>query len=129
MRRNVVKSGLAKVLLAVAWLLCTGGFALANAQTLTGQIGGARTDGQKAILPGVSITVRNTSTQVVREVVTDANGAFVVTSLLPGTYDITIKMSGFKTYEQKGLVLTATERLSLPPIAMAVGQFTEAVAV
>jgi len=118
-----------RVLLAVALLLCAGELSNAFAQTLTGQIGGTVVDGQKAVLPGANVSIKNTNTQLVRTAVTDSNGGFVVTSLLPGTYDVTVTLTGFKGYVQKGLVLTSTERLSLPPISLEVGQFSEAVAV
>jgi hypothetical protein len=124
-----VKSCFSIVLLAVAWLLCAGGFADANAQTLTGQIGGTVVDGQKGFLPGATVSVRNASTQLVRDALTDENGTFTITNLVAGTYDLTITLNGFKTYQQKGLVLTATERLSLPPIALEIGRFQEMVTV
>ncbi len=75
------------------------------------------------------MSVRNTNTQVAREAVTDASGAFVITNLIAGTYDVKVTMTGFKSYEQKGLVLSATERLSLPPMILEVGGFQEAVSV
>jgi hypothetical protein len=122
-----VKGRVASVGLGVAWLLCA--YGIAGAQTLTGQIGGTVVDGQKAIVPGATVTVRNTNTQVVRDAVTDVNGAFTITNLLAGTYDLTVTLTGFKSYQQKGVVLTATERLSLPPIPLEVGRFEEAVSV
>jgi hypothetical protein len=94
---------------------------LAWAQGLTGQIGGTVLDAQKAAVPGATVSVRNTSTQVAREAVSDAQGAFVITNLLAGTYDLKITLSGFKTYEQKGIAVTATERVALPPVALELG--------
>ena len=53
-----MKNWMAKVLLAVMWLACTGSFAHdASAQTLTGQIGGTVVDDQKAVLPGATVSV------------------------------------------------------------------------
>ncbi len=49
--------------------------------------------------------------------------------LLAGTYDIKVTMEGFKTYEQQGLKLGATERLALRAIALDVGQLSEQVTV
>ena len=121
---------MAKVLLAVLCLVTACGFAdVAGAQTLTGQIGGTVLDAHKAVVPGAAVTVRNTNTQLVRNTVTDPGGAFVITNLVAGTYDLTITLSGFKTYVQNGLVLTATERLSLPPITIELGGIEETVRV
>ena len=112
-----MKSWMAKVLLAVTWLAYAGSFPYnASAQTLTGQIGGTVVDDQKAVLPGATVSVLNSNTQLVRSVVTDSSGSFVITNLVAGTYDVTVTLAGFKKYVQKGLVLTATERLSLPPL-------------
>ena len=72
-----MKSWMAKVLLVVMWLVCACSFAdVASAQTLTGQIGGTVVDDQKAVVPGATVSVRNTNTQLVRDAVTDANGSF-----------------------------------------------------
>jgi hypothetical protein len=119
-----------RVGLAIAVLVFVSGALYdANAQTLTSQIGGTVVDNQRSVVPGATVSVRNTSTQTVREAITDTTGAFVITNLLAGTYDIKVTLTGFKTYEQKGLLLTATERLSLPPITLDVGRFEEAVSV
>ena len=60
---------------------------------------------------------------------TDGNGAFVITNLLAGTYDIKVTLTGFKAYEQKGIVLLAQQRLALPAIVLEVGGLTETVSV
>ena len=102
---------------------------LVHAQGLSGQIGGSVTDGSKGAIPGATVTVRNTATAVTRETVTDAQGLFVFTNLFAGTYDLKVTMSGFRTYEQKNVVLTATERLAVPPIVLEVGGLQETVTV
>ena len=100
-----------------------------HAQGLTGQISGAVVDASRSVLPGANVTVQNANTQVKREVVSDENGQFVVTDLLAGTYDITVSLSGFKTSQQTGVVLSANERLALRAVVLEVGQLTETVAV
>ena len=94
---------------------------LAHAQGLSGQIGGSVLDSSKGAVPGATVTVRNTATAVTREIVTDSEGLFVFTNLFAGTYDLRVTLTGFRTYEQKGLVLSATERLAVPPITLEVG--------
>ena len=102
---------------------------LANAQGLSGQIGGSVIDGSNGAIPGATVTVRNTATAVTRETVTDGQGLFVFTNLFAGTYDLRVTLTGFRTYEQKGIVLTATERVAVPPIALEVGGVEEVVTV
>ncbi len=102
---------------------------LAHAQGLSGQIGGSVVDNSKGAVPGATVTVRNTATAVTREVVTDTEGLFVFTNLFAGTYDLSVTLTGFRTYEQKGLVLSATERLAVAPITLDVGGLAEIVTV
>jgi hypothetical protein len=113
--------------LTLALAICTPG--LAHAQGLSGQIGGSVVDNSKGAVPGATVTVRNTATAATRDTVTDGEGLFVFTNLIAGTYDLKVTLTGFKSYEQKGLVLTATERLAVPPITLDVGGLEEVVTV
>jgi hypothetical protein len=113
--------------LAAAWSVMT--YVPLAAQGLTGQISGTVVDSQKAAVPGATVTAKNTATQVSRDALTDANGAFVVTNLLAGTYDVTVSLSGFRTFEQRGIVLSANDRLSLRTIVLNVGGVEETVVV
>jgi hypothetical protein len=100
-----------------------------RAQGLTGQISGTVTDSGGGVLPGATVTITNVNTNLVRETVTGAYGSFVIPDLLAGTYDIKVAVQGFKTYEQKGIVLGATERVALRTIALEVGGLQETVTV
>jgi len=112
--------------LAIAALTFPG---LLRAQGLTGQITGTVTDNTGAIVPGATITIRNVGTGLTRETQTDGNGAFVFPDLLAGTFDMSVSLAGFKTFEQKGIVLGATERVALRTIALEIGGLTETIAV
>ena len=98
-----MKSWMAKVLLAVTWLVCACSFAdNASAQTLTGQIGGTVMDGHKAVVPGATVSVRNSNTQLVRDAVTDPSGSFVITNLMAGTYDVTVTIDRLQDVRAEG---------------------------
>lgn len=114
------------VLLAAALAVAAPAFAQGG---LTGQISGTVVDNTKAVLPGVTVTAKNVNTQVTREALTDGTGAFVITNLLAGVYDIRANLAGFKAFEQTGLELGAQQRLSLPAITLEVGGVTETVSV
>ena len=73
--------------------------------------------------------MRNTATALTRDTVTDGHGAVRFTNLVAGTSDLRVTLTGFRTHEQKGLVLTATERLAVPPITLDVGGLQEVVTV
>src|SRR5262245_33465142 len=67
----------------------------ATAQS-TATLQGAITDSQNAVMPGVSVTVKNTATGLERATVTDAAGAYVAASLAPGHYAVVAHIEGFQ---------------------------------
>jgi hypothetical protein len=116
--------------LAVAVLTALGGaMDFVHAQGLTGQISGTVTDSGGGVLPGATVVIKNAGTNGTRETVTGADGSFVFPDLLAGKYDITVTVTGFKTYEQKGIVLASTERVALRAIPLEVGGVAETVTV
>ena len=95
-----------KLVFAVALLTAvSGALSSVGAQGLTGQISGIVTDSGGGVLPGATVTVKNVGTNATRETVTGGDGSFVFPDLLAGKYDLTVTVSGFKTYEQKGIEL------------------------
>jgi carboxypeptidase family protein len=80
--------------------------ASASAQAVsTASIGGTVRDTSGGVLPGVAVTATQTATGVTRSVVTDENGAYLLTALAVGPYRLEFSLSGFRTYVQTGLVL------------------------
>src|SRR5215467_6849600 len=71
----------------------------------TAQLNGTVRDESGAVLPGVTVTVTQTNTGLVRTDVTDANGAYLLTNLPTGPYRLEVALAGFKTYVQTGVVL------------------------
>ena len=57
----------------------------AFAQLQSGRVVGTVFDPQKAGIPGATVTVTNTATNISRTAVTDAEGNYVVTPIDPGT--------------------------------------------
>src|SRR5229473_1002761 len=100
-----------------------------RAQVLTGQISGTVTDASQGVLPGATVTIRNLGTNSTRETTTGPDGSFVFPDLLAGTYDVKVSLPGFKTSEQTGIALGATDRVTLRRIALDVGQLEETVLV
>jgi hypothetical protein len=123
-----VRKRLASVTLAFA-IAMVGMPRLIQAQGLTGHISGTVTDATGGVLPGVTVIIKNVGTGLTREAVTGTDGGFVFPDLLAGTFDLTVTMQGFKTYEQKGIVLGATERVALRAIALDVGGVAETISV
>ncbi len=92
---------------ANAVLLCLP--ATARAQTGTGQgiLSGVVTDPAGASVPHASVAIRNTSTNVMIKVTTNATGYYELRDLNPGTYEITIDASGFQKTVDGGVILEA----------------------
>src|SRR5688572_4315162 len=102
---------------------------LAHAQAVsTAQINGTVRDTSGAALPGVTITATQTATGLKREVTTDENGSYVLTSLPIGPYQIDATLRGFRAFRQTGLVLEVSANPTLN-VTLALGQFEETVSV
>ncbi len=64
--------------------------------TNSSDIRGTATDASGAILPGVSVTVKNNDTGVVNTFVTNGDGLYDTNSILPGNYTLTFSKDGFE---------------------------------
>ena len=58
-------------------------------------VGGRVTDPQGAVVPGASVSARQTETNVVSETVTNAEGRFRLPYLKVGTYELKVHVDGF----------------------------------
>src|SRR5262245_12570202 len=79
----------------------------ANSQGLTGQISGTITDANGAVIADATLKLTNAQTGQMRATTTSSDGRFVFPELLPGTFTMVVEASGFKKYEQTGLVVSA----------------------
>ena len=79
--------------------------AYAPAQTVTGTLSGRINDPSGAVLSKVNVKAMNEYTGGVREATTNHDGYFQFNFVAIGTYDLTVSMAGFKTIEQKGVVV------------------------
>jgi hypothetical protein len=100
----------------------------AGAQVLEATLYGVVQDSSGAMLPGVTVIITHQGTTLRRETVSDARGEFALPALPPGMYTVRIELSGFRTYENKGLALSAgqTVRQTFP---LEVGALAETVTV
>ena len=69
----------------------------AFAQEQRASIEGVVRDATGAVMPGVTVEVKNESTGVVVSAVTDANGVYRFPSLASGIWDVTATLAGFNT--------------------------------
>jgi len=101
----------------------------AHAQTITGTVTGTLIDSSGAAVAGASVTLKSETTAQSRIVRTNEAGDFVFNAVIPGRYMVRAEREGFKTVEQNGLVLTATQRLAVGNIQMSVGAISERITV
>jgi Carboxypeptidase regulatory-like domain/TonB dependent receptor/TonB-dependent Receptor Plug Domain len=97
-------------------------------QAATGTILGAVSDETGAMLPGVTVTVTNSDTSLVRTLVTDPGGRYAAPNLPPGPYVIKATLQGFGTVLRAGITLTVG-REAVVDLTMKVGQMASEVTV
>ncbi|HUF48394.1 MAG TPA: carboxypeptidase-like regulatory domain-containing protein, partial [Vicinamibacterales bacterium] len=74
---------------------------------VTSSIAGVVEDISGGTIPGATVVARNNATGFEYTAVTSQNGTFTFGAVPPGTYTVTITLSGFKTVVQTGVVVRA----------------------
>ena len=98
----------------------------ALAQQGTTELRGRVIDSQGGVLPGVTVLVRNQATGMYRETVSGSDGAFIASGLVPGTYEVTGELAGFKKFNRRELVLEVGKTVSID-VTMEVGGIEQTV--
>jgi hypothetical protein len=114
------------LLIGVALLLSISTVCLA--QESRGSITGKVVDPQNAVVPGATVEVTNTATNVSGRATTNQTGYFEVDYLNPGTYSVTVDASGFEKLVRTGITLDTGDRLALD-LQLVIGQTTQSVIV
>ncbi len=85
----------------------------AFAQQGRGTILGTVTDSSGAVIPGATITITNTSTNLGAAVVSNDDGYFVAPNLLVGAYSVSATKEGFKKALRSGVQLEVDQRAEI----------------
>ena len=117
------------ILLSLAFLTAVDFATLSHAQSVTGSVSGTLLDSAGAVVTGTPVQLVNEISQQVRESTTNGAGVFQFTSILPGTYTLKITKSGFKSYEQKSIIVGAQEKVDLHAITLDLGNVSTAIEV
>ena len=99
-----------------------------GAQATTAELTGRVTDPEGAVVPGVTITIRNQDTGLVRTSVTNPSGEFLFVLLPPGRYSVEAELAGFRRIERRDVTLAVGTRQTLP-LQLEVGAVTESMIV
>ncbi len=123
--RMAIRHGLvAGLAICLAILLCP---REVRAQAVS-RINGTVTDQSGAGVPDAKVTVTNVDTNVSQTIVTTSAGTYLVVDLIPGTYNVKVEKTGFKSVVNKNVSVvggaTSTADATLEP-----GTVTETVEV
>ncbi|MCX6612516.1 MAG: carboxypeptidase-like regulatory domain-containing protein, partial [Acidobacteria bacterium] len=94
----------------------------------TGQIGGRVLDPSGAPVPAAQITVRNTANCTERKLSTANEGLYLLPLLPPGTYDVIVAVSGFKSALRSGVELAVDQKTQVD-FTLEVGAVSERIEV
>ena len=111
----------------MVWLLVCSAEVRLDAQA-TAQISGRITDTTGAVLPGATITATQTNTGLVRTVVTNESGQYVLPNLPLGPYRVEAMLPGFRTFAQEGITLQVNASLVVDA-ELALGELAETISV
>lgn len=125
MKQIICREHAALLLVAACVLLAP---AMAAAQEFRGTILGRVTDAQRAVLPGVTVTVTNEGTSVASSAVSQADGAYTVPFLIPGSYRVEAELSGFQKLALGGIKVALGQRVMVN-LQLQVGALSETVEV
>src|SRR5438093_11225812 len=75
----------------------------ALAQSDRGTITGTVMDASGAVVPGASVSVKNTETIAKYETVTTPTGNYTLPQLPAGLYELTVSAAGFGNFVQQGI--------------------------
>ena len=100
-------------LLCVGLVFVTVSTTAAQARATGADIRGQVQDASGARLVAASISARNRATNIVRDVLSDEAGRFIVAALEPGEYDLRAEHAGFSPAGRDGLVVRVGELIDL----------------
>jgi hypothetical protein len=126
--QKIAQQAKGTALLLVILLAATAYLHPTSAQVLYGSLVGNVTDESGAVVTGAAVTITNKGTGQTREALTNSEGDYVISNILPGVYDVRISRDGFTTSTQTDLTITANNALRLDT-KMKVGRVTDVVSV
>jgi len=104
-----MKTSMLITLILVSAVVCSG-------QTFRGGIQGTVTDPNGAVVPGADVSITSPDTGLTRTTQTDTEGMYIVSELPIGTYQVTVKKTGFHdvTVKNVKVEVSTTTRADVP---------------
>ncbi|MDO8681559.1 MAG: carboxypeptidase regulatory-like domain-containing protein [Acidobacteriota bacterium] len=117
-----------RIVVTLTFALLAAGAWPALAQQGQSSIQGRVTDESGAALPGVVVVATNQASGMFRQVVSNPDGSYFMTGVLPGTYRVTAELPGFQRFDRKEVLLQIGTTTTLD-IAMELGGVQENITV
>src|SRR5688572_12042012 len=76
-----------------------------DAQVTSSSLAGRILDSGGGVLPGVTVTARQTETRLLRSTTSDPQGRYTIPALPPGTYELRAELPGFRPLLRSGVTL------------------------
>jgi hypothetical protein len=99
-----------------------------QAQLYTGSITGLVQDPSGAVVANASVALTDNDKGLKYTAKTDSSGRYVLRALPPSTYAMRVEAAGFKSEEQRGIVLVVNQNLTLN-VPLQLGRTSETVEV
>ena len=116
-----------RFVLAIAVVLAVGGASPLLAQQASSGMQGKVIDESGLALPGVTIVVTHEQSGMFRQVVSNTDGTYYLTGVLPGPYRIVAELGGFAKFERS--IQLTVGNMSAVDITMKVGGLEESLTV
>lgn len=100
----------------------------AQAQVLYGSVVGNVTDQSGAPVSNATVAIRNKETNITREATTDDLGAFHLSAVPTGPYELKVSISGFKTFTKTDVPVTLNN-VTRVDVTMQLGAVSESVTI
>lgn len=98
------------------------------AQYTTARLSGIVSDPSSAVVAGATVTAQDMGTGYTQTTKSESTGQYLFPSLPVGTYQITVSMTGYRQYVQKGIVLSVGQAAS-QDVKLQVGKVAEQIEV
>ena len=109
-------------------LLSVIGVANAFAQSSMGTVVGTVTDSSGAVIPGASVTLTSLDTAIAATRVSGDRGHFTFINVRPGSYEITVELTGFSTAKVPSFAVGVNETVARN-VSLQVGAASETITV
>jgi len=82
-------------------------------QGAVAELNGIASDQSGSVLPGVMVTLTEETTGIVRTVVSNETGRFVLPAITPGRYTIRAELAGFQSQTRSGITIAVGQAVTI----------------